>query len=152
MFKNDPVYKPISIIISTLAAHAYENEADLVDALVNISAKMRGYVVKDIEGKWLILNPVNPKENFADKWADSESGYILENNFFDWLKRVEKDFSIENLSQDTEPLFESFKHSFGLGVASKALEKVASVKTPSFSKPRPPVEIPPRKPWTNLFI
>jgi len=59
--------KPISIIISTLAAHAYNNEDNIIDALVNISNKMLQYI-ETKNGETWIQNPVNPLENFADKW------------------------------------------------------------------------------------
>lgn len=148
LFEDESENKPISIIITTLAAHAYNNEADLVDALINVSAKMRTFVEKDQYGKWEIINPVNPKENFADKWVDNPN---LENAFFKWLDRVEEDFSFENLTKASEPLFESFQQSFGVGIAAKALEKVASRKQIPISNPSPKVDISPRKPWTNKF-
>jgi len=148
LFENYSENKPISIIITTLAAHVYNNEADLVDALINISAKMRNFVEKDQYGNWEIINPVNPKENFTDKWVDNPN---LENAFFKWLDRVEEDFSFENLTKESEPLFESFQQSFGVGIAAKALEKVASRKQSPISKPSPKVDISPRKPWTNKF-
>jgi len=108
MFENDTDNKPISIIITTLAAHAYNNERNLIDALVNVSANMRSFITKGYDGCWQIVNPVNPNENFADKWVKNSK---LAENFFKWLKRIEKDFSIENLTMGTQPLYESFQQS-----------------------------------------
>jgi hypothetical protein len=61
--------KPISIIITTLAARAYNNEADLVDAMLNVVPGMHR-AIENRNGVHWVANPVNPKENFADKWAE----------------------------------------------------------------------------------
>lgn len=66
MFADDED-KPISVIITTLAAHAYQNEEDLVDALSNIVKDMLAFI-EEREGVRWVANPVNPLENFADKW------------------------------------------------------------------------------------
>ena len=48
MFDKDTDDKPISIIITTLAAHAYNNESDLLDALQNIVNGMPRYIEDQI--------------------------------------------------------------------------------------------------------
>lgn len=58
---------PISIIITTLAAHAYANEVDVYEALRNIIGNMKSYI-EQRENQWWIPNPVIPEENFADGW------------------------------------------------------------------------------------
>lgn len=68
MFENDLDDRPISIIISTLAARAYNNEADLLEALQIIVSKMPSLIERDENGNAFVANPVNPLENFADKW------------------------------------------------------------------------------------
>lgn len=72
---------PISIIITTLAALAYNNEANIFDALNNIVSKMENYIEKDGE-TYKILNPVMSEENFADKW-NTEPAKAQE--FFCWF-------------------------------------------------------------------
>lgn len=151
LFEKDNDKKPISIIITTLAANSYNNEADLVEALVNIAANIRRFINKDIYGNWEIINPVNPKENFAEKWANGEEGVKLTDNFFKWLNRVEEDFSVENLTKETEPLYESFQQGFGIGIAAKALEKVASKEQIPVSRPAPKVNISAQKPWLSRY-
>lgn len=58
---------PISIIITTLAAKAYQGECDILDALRNITARMLDQF-DDGAGRSVVLNPILPSENFADKW------------------------------------------------------------------------------------
>ena len=66
MFKDDKD-KPISIIITTLAARAYKGEGSLLEGLVNVISTMEP-TDTDENGNYIISNPANPEENFADKW------------------------------------------------------------------------------------
>ncbi|MBS1594120.1 MAG: nucleotidyltransferase [Bacteroidetes bacterium] len=87
-------HKPISIIITTLAARAYSQQDDLLEALISIVDRMGSF----IEDRWSpqhgrsvkwIQNPVNDQENFADKWVDHEQKQI---NFYEWLAKLKEDF------------------------------------------------------------
>ena len=80
--------KPISMIITTLAAHAYGGEEDIGEALRAILKTMGNFIEDRRDGKW-VANPVNPEENFADKWAEDEE---KEKAFFAWLAQANKDF------------------------------------------------------------
>lgn len=86
MFGNDED-KPISIIVTTLAAKAYSNEDNIVNALKNILLKMPIYLEKKNGVTW-VSNPVNPNENFADRWEDNP---IKETNFREWLIKAKTD-------------------------------------------------------------
>lgn len=88
-FQNDQEDKPCSIIITTLAAHAYDNEAGLYDAIVGIVRKMPNYI-ETRNGVYWVPNPVNPKENFADKWREHPE---RREKFYAWLEKVENDFT-----------------------------------------------------------
>ena len=104
---GDSVHAPISIIITTLSAYFYQDEPDLYSALRNIVAKLAAHVVlfegrtlePDLaavspikltpDGRWLIGNPVNPEENFADRWR--EGNHARAKKFFRWLDCLRKD-------------------------------------------------------------
>lgn len=87
--------KPISIIITTLAAHAYQNEQNILDALVNIVKNMSENI-DDRQGRKWIVNPVNPLENFADKWTLYPKRQI---EYYRWQKALQDD--IEKLMSTT---------------------------------------------------
>jgi len=90
MFKDNEDSKPISVIITTLAAKSYNGEADLVSALSNILTRMGSYINASVP---LVPNPVNPAEDFADKWYDQESVHLrLKENFDKWLYQARADF------------------------------------------------------------
>jgi len=89
MFADDPTNKPISIIISTLAAHAYRGEDTIGYALLSILSRMEEAIEHD-GTKYVIKNPTDALENFADKWEKYPERAAA---FFEWLKQVREDYS-----------------------------------------------------------
>ena len=88
-YEGNPEYKPISIIITTLAAQAYRNESDLYTAMVGIVSRMHEHIHCE-NGVWKVPNPVNPKEeNFADKW--NQDGGARRMAFRGWLGVLKQD-------------------------------------------------------------
>lgn len=113
--KNVNECKPISIIITTLAARAYDGESDIKSALLNILDNMESLVSK-IEPR--VPNPVNPKEDFADKWKTEEGVRLdLEGNFFRWLMSAREE--ITAIINETSPinLSERLQRVFNLSIA-----------------------------------
>lgn len=90
MFADDCEHKPISIIITTLAAHAYNEEPTISAALQGILTGMDRYI-EDRGGISWVANPVNPAENFADKWAEEPK---KRENFYRWLDQARQDFAL----------------------------------------------------------
>lgn len=78
---------PISIIITTLAASAYNNEANLYEALSNILSNTEKYIERDGD-KYIIENPVMKEENFAKKWNEKPE---KAKEFFAWLNSAKID-------------------------------------------------------------
>ena len=60
---------PISIIITTLAARGYDGSRSVIGALSGVLERMPRYVMRTNTGAAFVENPVNPLENFADKWV-----------------------------------------------------------------------------------
>lgn len=75
--------KPISIIITTLAALAYSQELSIHQALFQILFTMDKFIQRGTDGHAVILNPTDPLENFADKWREFPE---REEVFYEWLK------------------------------------------------------------------
>jgi hypothetical protein len=77
MFGDDDS-KPISIIITTLAARAYNGELNLEEALINLLENMPTYINPSTPR---VPNPVNPNEDFTDRWDTLEGKKLdLEGN------------------------------------------------------------------------
>jgi hypothetical protein len=93
-FQDQQDVKPVSIIITTLAARAYDNQSGVYDALSSIVQKIEtnwgkpGFV-EYRNGKWWVANPVDDGENFADKWNEYPE---RRESFIVWLKKVQSDF------------------------------------------------------------
>jgi hypothetical protein len=118
MFAEDQEDKPISIIITTLAAHAYNNEADILDTLINIVPGMANYIeIRD--GISWIPNPVDPLENFADKWEEYPR---REQNFRRWLQQIQADLNTALKASSIQAISEILKPRLGERTVNKALK------------------------------
>lgn len=101
-------HKPISIIITTLAAKAYNGEDNIYDAMKNIIANMSQYI--EIRGnEYWIENPINSDENFADKWNKEPIKAII---FSEWLSGLNSIFQ-DLLSENTD-FSEVLNEAYGL--------------------------------------
>ncbi len=88
-FRDDTEHKPISIIITTLAALAYGEQRHLQEALVDIIEGMPAFI-EHRNGQWWVANPVDDDENFADKWNEEPE---LEKAFMRWIDQVKLDLT-----------------------------------------------------------
>jgi hypothetical protein len=162
--------KPISMIITTLSAKLYQNEGDVYSALKNIVEQMDTYaallspsvslnenlrsqhlIERKPDGIWYIPNPVNPEENFADRWHENNNRKARA--FFQWVTWVRSDL-IEVLRQaDMKQISESLGHHFGESITKKASAGLYIVSAPAIlthaKDDIPNVEIRnPSKPWS----
>lgn len=85
MFQKHPELAPISMIITNLAAHAYEGETDLLVALRDIVEKMPQFV-RDTAPR--VPNPADPAEDYAEKWVANPR---LEKSFWEWHATISAD-------------------------------------------------------------
>lgn len=145
MFEKAPDKKPISIIITTLAARAYSGEAAVGDAITSILEKMGG-LVRSVKPR--VPNPTDPAEDFADKWATDAA---LETNFKTWLVQAKADFDFLEKSNDAHLIVGRAKDRFALVLNESDLAKSLglSAATPKVSAPRVQVidENRAAKPW-----
>ncbi|XZE20307.1 nucleotidyltransferase domain-containing protein [Pirellulaceae bacterium SH449] len=122
-FQNDPTYAPISMIITTLSTHAYQGESSLVSALLNVVDRMPMFIKPQ---RPRIENPVNKKEDFADKWG-TDSNYEI--NFWSWYHQLRADLQSLLDSATGYHLQESVEKAFGI----KLRDESVGIKHSSFS-------------------
>ena len=155
-------YAPISIIITTLAAHLYAGEPDSYTALSGIVGRLQGHaalvegraidqslatmgLIRRLpDGTWYIGNPVNPAENFADRWHEDDQARARA--FFSWVDALQSD--LMNLQSNTNPRL--LKENLTLMLGTAAVAKHFDVLIPSAEavEPRPRIHIDrPAKPW-----
>jgi hypothetical protein len=146
MFKDNEDLKPISVIITTLSAHAYNGETDLASALNTILKDMDSFIENTIPR---VANPTRPEEDFADKWYLPDHKHLkLEQNFRDWLMMARRDFASitgsNNGSFDSDfvsekmsiPLTETTKIGTALGLAaSEVFANEFNIKKEETAKP-----------------
>ena len=80
--------RPPSVIITTAAALAYRGGADLYEVLDDITDRMP-YQVNHTGDGYLLLNPVEQGENFADRWHGKPERAEA---FFRWIEQAKNDF------------------------------------------------------------
>ncbi len=113
--KQNEKCKPISMVITVLAAKIYQNESTIYETLKNFIDTLSRHadqlqptfcfdesmaesaytlITRTAEGKWHIPNPTNYDENFADKWHESENAvpHARAKTFFQWVAWVKEDF------------------------------------------------------------
>lgn len=146
MFKSTPEWKPLSMIITTLATHSYNGEPELYDALTNIVEGMLDHIRPTPPR---IPNPLNPKEDFADRWARDEK---YEYNFRAWHKQVKADLA--NLAHVIGKVSDSerwVRQKFSLdltGDMQRKLGAMSAAPAPHIITAAPAVRIAsPQKPW-----
>jgi len=101
--------RPTSVITTTLAAHAYAGGGSLYDVLRAVTAAMPG-LVEERNGIYVVSNPVQPKENFADRWRDHPRRAA---QFFEWAEHAAADFARLGETRGVETVLEKMALAFG---------------------------------------
>lgn len=153
MFKDKPKLRPISMIITTLAAHAYNGETTVYEALAGIAQRMPDYIRRDAPR---IPNPTNPKEDFADAWSDSR----LISSFWGWYEQLKADvaalgrpLSFEEIQTfGIQKMQTPIEADAAMALSNKAVVVPFIAAAPKDSLPNTPVvkiQSPPPKPWSR---
>jgi hypothetical protein len=120
MFEDRPDDRPISIIITTLAAYAYGGEETIGGALTTVLAGMDQHIRPN--GQQLVIaNPSDPLENFADKWPAHPERRAA---FYEWLAQARSDFALLAAQVERRRMVESMQLRLG-AAASRAADRLA---------------------------
>lgn len=167
-FINHPMAldRPISMIITTLAAKLYNGEPTVLSALRNIvnqfdmlsallssdyslnkSLQTQSLITRKDDGTWVIPNPVNPNENFADRWHENNNQKARA--FFEWASWVKDDLVEIIEKNDVGKIVKYFEST--LGQVSITTAKALGLPTSAMVVSAPIVHIAsPNKPWGKL--
>ncbi len=113
--------RPISIIITTLAALVYEPAGTLLETVQRILGNMQSGI-EEREGVLWVANPVVPAENFAEKWQDNPERAKA---FRDWLNTASEDIE-KTAGADLKGFPAVAGLMFGGASVSKALNEYAT--------------------------
>lgn len=163
---EDQKHKPISMIITTLAARLYEGRASqyqttqsVLRYIVETLAQHVGLItnkllledmrqmrlIQRVGNTWYIPNPVNPHnpgdpedkgENFADRWHEND--HAKAKAFFQWVELLRED--LDDLLNNTGNIMaveKTLDKAFGKDVAKRAVSRrESSPSTPVIVNPR----------------
>jgi hypothetical protein len=124
MFVDDNENKPISVIITTLAALSYANQGTVAEALRVILRDMDSHI-ENRAGELWVTNPTNPLENFADKWPEYPE---RREKFYKWLESARADFERIQQASSTQELQLILEEVFGPDVAQRSVAPQRSLK------------------------
>jgi hypothetical protein len=128
-FINRPEHRPSSVVLTTLAALAYQGSGPLLDVLRGITGRLPEFVRHE-DGVWVLPNPVQSAENFTEYW---NADLMLPRYFFDWARAAESDFRALADTRGTEQVTKRIAHAFGDSVASGAVTHLTDQITASRS-------------------
>jgi hypothetical protein len=128
-FQSDSENKPASIIITTLAACSYRNQPDIYDALTEIVRDMPT-CIENRNGLWWIPNPVDPDENFADRWNEYPQRRPA---FMRWLAKVQVDFSQLLQKQNLNEALDALSPSLGEPIMAKVASDLGLKRQPTLA-------------------
>jgi hypothetical protein len=140
-FADNHEHCPVSIILTTLAAKAYDNQDNIVDAIIGMVRDMPKFIEQRKDGKWWVENPTEPGENFADKWNEKPA---RRDAFLKWLAQVKLDFEAALSSYSLKAATDGLAKSLGsadVAVTAKAFGMTSAALVPL--KPRTAPQVPP---------
>jgi len=116
LYYNNRDYPVSSIVLTTLMARFYGGEASIFDAIDNTVSKILNSYAESVKGtgRFKIVNPVNPDEDFTDSWS-AENYKSFKNFINDFYYRWEK------LKNSFETSKQEYIELFGEGIYKKSL-------------------------------
>lgn len=114
-FCGDLYDRPPSILITTLAAYAYDGNSDLFEAVLHVVGHMGDYIESSNTGP-RVTSPVSD-ENFADKWSEYPEREL---KFRTWLEKVMLDLEEASDTSGLRAVTARLSEGFGTERVTKA--------------------------------
>lgn len=144
MFAGNCDAKPVSIILTTIAGIAYRHGDSLADTMTRVLAALEQVRASDTDE---ILNPVNPNENFADRWKRADCAHLrLKAKFHEWVTQVRRDFREVLAGVSPQRQVEIASDALGVTLA-QAVRQRLGVASPAPSVRRVTLAAEPPRPW-----
>lgn len=105
--------KPISMIITVLAAKAYVQvpAGNMLHTLIVVANSLTSVMdIDQLTWRRKVLNPVNLKEDFTDRWVKDPE---REKNFYAWVERLKTDLTEIIASKNKVDFGKKLKEIFG---------------------------------------
>jgi len=133
--RTDAEFKPISVLLTTLATKAYERIVQRsfgrrytpIDAIIAIIEELpKGFDEMPESGtKYRLCNPVFEQENFAERWNDASGGTRRAAAFRAWHEQITRDIKLGQKAFSSKDEFaREASAAFGARGAKVALEGI----------------------------
>ena len=121
-FQSNPHDKPASILVTTLATHAYGGESDLYEAFRKVARNLPSHV-ECRNGTWWVPNPAHQDENFADKWNTNPD---RKGHFHRWIEALVADTDRWATSRGVDEAVKSLGTAFGAAPVQAGAKRVGA--------------------------
>ena len=121
-FRDNLQNKPASILITTLATHAYSGESDLFEAFRWVAHDLP-YHIEWRDRTWWVPNPAHEEENFADKWNSNRD---RKRHFDRWIEALVVDTERWAKSIGIDEAARSLGVTFGTGPVQAGAKRVGA--------------------------
>jgi len=121
-FKRNGQAAPISIVLTTLAGHAYEGQLSVNEALKDILNKIVWSIPPD--RRLVVLNPTNMAEDLSERWDTDVEAYL---KFVKWVNEFNAVWEAINEAKGIHNVAKILKEMFGETVTDEALKEQAVV-------------------------
>jgi hypothetical protein len=145
MFKDVPKSKPASIIITTVAGAAYIAGESISLSMQRVMASFESVRASNTD---VIANPVNPAENFADRWARPDNVRLqLKANFHRWVDQANRDFNQILGEAGSRLLTENVEDALGLTLSESIRKQFGMISGTPASVRNVQLHGEPARPW-----
>ncbi len=121
-FQSNPHDKPASILVTTLATHAYGGESDLFEAFRKVARNLPSHV-EWRNGTWWVPNPAHAQENFADKWNTNPD---RKGHFDRWIEALVAETDRWATSRGVDEAVKSLGTAFGAAPVHAGAKRVGA--------------------------
>ena len=120
-FADDLDSRPASILVTTLAALAFVNSSTLFASVLETAGHLGNHIECD-GGRYFVLNPVQEKENFADRWTMADAA-----RFSKWVDALRSNLeSALGVRSGLPGVVESFSAAFNKQAVIKSAKRVGA--------------------------
>lgn len=148
MFKDLPDAKPASVILTTVAGDVYQVGESLSQTMRRVLDELERIRTSNADK---VLNPVNPAENFADRWMWPDCAHLqLKKNFHEWVKEANRHFNEIMTGTSRQRLTEIAEDALSVKLSEDALRRIGYGPEQSHERARviAVTDAPPR-PWAR---
>jgi len=128
-FANDAANRPASILLTTAAALTYRGDGNLLESVRRAGDEMLSNF-ENRDGIIWLPNPINDRENFADRWRTHPA---RRQAFIGWVDQLRRDLDAALNENGLQRVAKNLQAGFGEQPVIKSAERQGTKFTPLYS-------------------